>query len=121
MLFRSSQVLEMLPRLREFATDPRVVEQVVIETKYAGYIERQAAQVERFRRHESRRIPEHFNYHAIPQLRCEAREKLSRIRPVTLGQASRISGISPADLAMLTMYLDTPRMTSLKASVDLVQ
>jgi tRNA uridine 5-carboxymethylaminomethyl modification enzyme len=84
---------------------PGVVEQVVLEAKYAGYIDRQAQQVERFHRLESRPIPPHFAYDAIPQLRAEAREKLSRIRPATLGQASRISGISPADLAVLLIYL----------------
>jgi tRNA uridine 5-carboxymethylaminomethyl modification enzyme len=78
---------------------------VVLEAKYAGYISRQAAQVERFHKLESRPIPSHFDYAAIPQLRAEAREKLGRIRPATLGQASRISGISPADLAVLVVYL----------------
>jgi tRNA uridine 5-carboxymethylaminomethyl modification enzyme len=105
------QILGIDAAVRGLAADadPRVVEQVVIETKYAGYIERQDAQIERFRRHEAKRIPEHFAYDAVPQLRHEAREKLSRIRPSSLGQASRISGISPADLAILMMYLDTPR------------
>jgi tRNA uridine 5-carboxymethylaminomethyl modification enzyme len=81
------------------------VEQVVLETKYSGYIARQAEQVERFRRLESKPIPQHFDYAAVPQLRAEAREKLSRIRPASLGQAGRISGISPADLAVLLIYL----------------
>jgi tRNA uridine 5-carboxymethylaminomethyl modification enzyme len=84
---------------------PDVVEQVVLETKYAGYVERQAAHLERFQRMESRSIPEHFDYHAIPQLRAEAKEKLSRVRPGSLGQATRISGISPADVAVLMYYL----------------
>ena len=61
---------------------------------------------ERFQRMESRPIPAHFDYAAVPQLRAEAREKLSRVRPLNLGQASRISGISPADLAILLVYLD---------------
>jgi tRNA uridine 5-carboxymethylaminomethyl modification enzyme len=81
-------------------------EQVVLEAKYAGYIGRQADQVERFRRLESRPIPPHFDYAAVPQLRAEAREKLSRARPASLGQASRISGIHPADLAVLLIYLE---------------
>jgi len=80
-------------------------EQVVLESKYAGYIARQAAQVERFQRLESKAIPAHFDFAAVPQLRAEAREKLSRIRPTSLGQAGRISGISPADLAVLLIYL----------------
>ena len=81
------------------------VEQVVLETKYAGYVERQAEAVERFRRLESKAIPTHFDYAALPQLRAEAREKLSRVRPTNLGQAGRISGITPADLAVVLMYL----------------
>jgi tRNA uridine 5-carboxymethylaminomethyl modification enzyme len=97
------QVVAWCPRLAQFA--PAVVEQVVLEAKYAGYINRQARQVERFHHLESRTIPEHFNYAAVPQLRAEAKEKLSRVRPTSLGQASRISGISPADLAVLLIYL----------------
>src|SRR5262249_45299478 len=81
-------------------------EQVILEAKYAGYIGRQAAQVERFQKMEARPIPTHFDYTAVPQLRAEAKEKLGRIRPATLGQASRISGISPADLAVLLIYLE---------------
>ena len=92
--------------MQSLTTPPDALEQVVLEAKYAGYIDRQAAQVERFQRLESRPIPPHFDYAAVPQLRAEAREKLSRIRPANLGQASRISGISPADLAVLLIYLD---------------
>ena len=87
------------------AARPPCVEQVVLEGKYAGYIDRQAAQVERFQRLESKPIPAHFDFAAVPQLRAEAREKLRRIRPASLGQASRISGISPADLAVVLFYL----------------
>jgi tRNA uridine 5-carboxymethylaminomethyl modification enzyme len=81
------------------------IEQVVLETKYAGYVERQAVAIERFRRLESKAIPAHFDYAAVPQLRAEAKEKLSRVRPASLGQASRISGITPADLAVVLFYL----------------
>jgi tRNA uridine 5-carboxymethylaminomethyl modification enzyme len=92
--------------------EPNVVEQVVLEAKYAGYIDRQSAQVERFHRLEGKPIPPTFDYHAIPQLRYEAKEKLHTIRPMSLGQASRISGIHPADLAVLLLYLEEPaRMT----------
>jgi tRNA uridine 5-carboxymethylaminomethyl modification enzyme len=100
------QVQSWCPGLAAFA--PEVVEQVVLETKYAGYIDRQAAQVEKFRRLESKPIPPHFDYAAVPQLRAEAREKLSRIRPASVGQAGRISGIHPADLAVLLFYLGQP-------------
>jgi len=89
-----------------FARD--VIEQVVLEAKYAGYIDRQAAQVERFQRLEGKPIPATFDYHAIPQMRHEAKEKLHAIRPASLGQASRISGIHPADLAVLLLYLEEP-------------
>jgi tRNA uridine 5-carboxymethylaminomethyl modification enzyme len=99
-------VCERHPPLREWDARPDVVEQVVLEAKYSGYIDRQAAEVERFRRLEDRRIPPQFDYDAVPQLRHEAREKLSRVRPTSLGQAGRISGITPADLAMLLLYLE---------------
>jgi tRNA uridine 5-carboxymethylaminomethyl modification enzyme len=102
------RLCELDPSLRALNVPEEVVEQVVLETKYAGYIERQAVQVERFQRLESKPIPPHFDYAAVPQLRAEAREKLGRIRPASLGQASRISGISPADLAVLLIYLGSP-------------
>jgi tRNA uridine 5-carboxymethylaminomethyl modification enzyme len=99
------QLCHWLPALRDFPASAEAIEQVVLEAKYSGYIERQAAQVERFQRLESRPIPPHFDYLAVPQLRAEAKEKLSRIRPANLGQASRISGITPADLAVVMLYL----------------
>jgi tRNA uridine 5-carboxymethylaminomethyl modification enzyme len=99
------QLVEMHPALRELQLSDDAVEQVVLETKYSGYIERQAAEVERFGKLEQRPIPASFDYAAIPQLRVEAREKLGRIRPANLGQASRISGITPADLAIILIYL----------------
>jgi tRNA uridine 5-carboxymethylaminomethyl modification enzyme len=96
---------EMYPPLREWDARADVVEQVALECKYAGYIGRQAEQVERFQRMEARPIPATFDYAAIPQLRYEAREKLSKIRPANIGQAGRVSGITPADLAVLLLYL----------------
>jgi tRNA uridine 5-carboxymethylaminomethyl modification enzyme len=103
------QLCEREPDLRGWRVSPAVIEQVLLEGKYSGYIERQALQVERFQRLESKPIPAHFDYHGVPQLRAEAREKLSRIRPASLGQASRISGITPADLAVVLLYLEGPR------------
>jgi tRNA uridine 5-carboxymethylaminomethyl modification enzyme len=103
------KLAEMDPALAGLAVADDVREQVVLEAKYSGYVERQAVAVERFRRLESKPIPEHFDYAAVPQLRMEAKEKLGRVRPASLGQASRISGISPADLAVLLFYLDAPR------------
>lgn len=93
------------PALGALPATAESIKQVVIETKYSGFVERQAAQIERFQRMENKTIPSHFDFAAIPQLRIEAREKLSRIRPTSLGQASRISGITPADLAVLLFYL----------------
>ncbi|NIA21154.1 MAG: tRNA uridine-5-carboxymethylaminomethyl(34) synthesis enzyme MnmG, partial [Anaerolineaceae bacterium] len=84
-------------------------EQVEIETKYAGYLERQARQVERFRRNESRRIPNEIDYGSITQMRHEAREKFARIRPGNLGQAARIAGIGLSDVAVLEIYLEKLR------------
>lgn len=100
------EVLEAIdPTLAVWRDRSAVVEQVVLETKYAGHIEKQAQQIERFRQMESRRIPVHFDFAGVPQLRVEAREKLASVRPTSIGQASRISGITPADLAVLLFYL----------------
>jgi tRNA uridine 5-carboxymethylaminomethyl modification enzyme len=100
------QIVAMSPGVQALSERTDVVEQVVLEAKYAGYIQRQAAEVERFQRMENRPIPGTFDYAAIPQLRMEAKEKLGRVRPASLGQASRIGGITPADLAVLVLYLD---------------
>ena len=83
-----------------------VTEEVEIQIKYAGYLARQEKQVAEFRREEARRIPEDIDYRAITGLRLEAQEKLSAIRPVSIGQAGRISGVSPADIAVLLIYLE---------------
>jgi tRNA uridine 5-carboxymethylaminomethyl modification enzyme len=106
-------------RLAELASDPAACEQVEIEVKYAGYLERQRAQVEKFRRNEEAPIPDWLDYEAMPELRREAREKLSRIRPATLGQASRIGGIAPADIALLMVYLEGRRRLSSDAAEHL--
>jgi tRNA uridine 5-carboxymethylaminomethyl modification enzyme len=83
-----------------------VVEQVQVEARYAGYIARQQVEVERMARLENRRIPETFDFQAVPGLRNEAREQLVYYRPLTVGQASRLSGVTPADVAILLVYLD---------------
>ena len=83
-----------------------VTEEVEIQIKYAGYLARQEKQVAEFKREEARRIPEGIDYRAITGLRLEAQEKLSAIRPVSVGQAGRISGVSPADIAVLLIYLE---------------
>ena len=82
-----------------------VVEQVEITVKYEGYIRRQEKQVAEFERLERQAIPQDIDYDTIQGLRLEAREKLGAIRPQTLGQAGRISGVSPADMAALMIYL----------------
>lgn len=82
-----------------------VIEQVNIFIKYEGYIKRQQKQVEQFKKLESNRIPEDIDYETIPSLRIEAKQKLSQIRPTSIGQASRISGVSPADVSVLLVYL----------------
>ena len=82
-----------------------VTEEVEIQLKYAGYLARQEKQVAEFRKEEARLLPEDIDYNTISGLRLEARQKLSEIRPVSLGQAGRISGVSPADIAVLMIYL----------------
>lgn len=82
-----------------------VVQQVEIEIKYEGYIERQLHQVEQFKKMEKKMIPADLNYDLVPSLRIEARQKLKEYRPVSVGQASRISGVSPADISVLLVYL----------------
>ena len=82
-----------------------VTDEVEIQVKYAGYLARQEKQVEQFRQEESRLLPDDLDYAAIPGLRLEAREKLQQVRPVSIGQVGRISGVSPADVAVLLIYL----------------
>ncbi len=85
---------------------PEVCEQVNIQVKYGDYIKRQTEQVEKFKKLEGRLIPEDIDYSKVPSLRIEARQKLEEIRPVSIGHASRISGVSPADVNMLLVYLN---------------
>ncbi len=83
-----------------------VIEQVLINIKYEGYIERQLRQVEQFKKTEKRRIPADIDYDDISSLRLEARQKLKMFKPISVGQASRISGVSPADVSVLLIYLE---------------
>ena len=89
--------------------DRSVAEQVEVEAKYEGYLKKQKTSVARMSRMEKRSIPDFFTYDGITGLRYEARQKLNRIRPVTLGQASRIDGVTPADLAILMVHLERGR------------
>ena len=84
-----------------------VKEQVDINIKYDGYIRRQLKQVEQFKKLEARKIPEDLDYEQIGSLRIEARQKLEAYRPISIGQASRISGVSPADISVLLVYLSS--------------
>ena len=90
-----------LPRISREAS-----EEVEIEHRYAGYIEKQREQVEKQRRLEAKRLSETIDYASITSLRDEAKEKLAAIRPRSVGQASRISGVSPADISVLLIYLE---------------
>ncbi len=92
------------PGRPELSADVR--EQVNINIKYEGYIDRQKKQVEKFKRQESRKLPQDLDYTQIGGLRLEARQKLNEYKPVSVGQASRISGVSPADIAVLLVYLE---------------
>jgi len=86
---------------------PKVIrEQVEITVKYAGYIKRQIKQAEEFKRLENKRIPDDIDFMSIHGVRTEARQKLTKVRPANFGQASRISGVSPADIAALMVYLE---------------
>jgi tRNA uridine 5-carboxymethylaminomethyl modification enzyme len=88
------------------AVEPAVAEQVVYDTKYSGYVSRQTEQVARQKRLAERRIPDCFDYSSIMHLRAEAREKLTRVQPINLAQAARISGITPADVALILAHLE---------------
>ena len=83
-----------------------VTQEVEIQVKYAGYLARQEKQVAEFKKEESRLLPPNLDYSAIAGLRLEAREKLSEIRPMSIGQAGRVSGVSPADIAVLLIWLE---------------
>lgn len=87
--------------------DKRVMEQCQITAKYEGYIRKQTDQVEGFKKLENKKLPEQIDYNEIRGLRIEARQKLNAIRPINIGQASRISGVSPADISVLLIYLQT--------------
>jgi len=99
-----ADVVARLPELA--AVEREVAEQVVYDIKYSGYVLRQEEQVARQKRLADKRIPERFDYSAISHLRTEARQKLTRIQPVDLAQASRISGVTPADLALVLAHLE---------------
>ncbi len=98
-------LLEFDKELAQKQFDKTAVQQVVNDVRYAGYVRKQQKLIERFRQGEKIKLPENFDYHGVSQLRCEAREKLNTVQPANLGQASRISGITPADITVLMIYL----------------
>ncbi len=93
------------------ALDPLVIQQVMIQIRYEGYIEKQMEQAEKFQKMENRLLPEDLDYTAIHGLRIEAMQKLNQLRPASIGQASRISGVSPADISVLLVYLKQRKRT----------
>ncbi len=97
-----------VPDLAQYSRE--VADQVLWDVKYEGYVARQEVQVERQRRLSEKHIPINFDYDRITGLRIEARQKLSKVRPASLDQASRISGITPADLALVLAYIENPRI-----------
>jgi tRNA uridine 5-carboxymethylaminomethyl modification enzyme len=99
-----SDLVSSAPMLARF--EPEVLQQVERDTRYAGYVTRQDTQIKRQQHLAEKRIPPHFDFARLPHLRSEAREKLDRIRPTNIAQAERISGITPADIALLLAYLD---------------
>jgi tRNA uridine 5-carboxymethylaminomethyl modification enzyme len=103
-LSRPEKVYKDLPNRNDNLSD-EIIQQVEITVKYAGYIERQEFEVEKFKTLEDKRIPDAFDFSAVPSLRLEARQKLCKIRPGTIGQAARISGVSPADISILMVCL----------------
>lgn len=101
----SYEAIEPIDSTRPGKFSEEVEEQVNINIKYDGYIRRQAKQVEQFKKLEKKKIPENINYDDVKSLRIEAVQKLKAFRPRSIGQASRISGVSPADISVLLVYL----------------
>ena len=100
----SEALAEIDPERPDLPQD--VQEQVNIQIKYAGYIDQQLKQVEQFKKLEGRLLPMELDYETIQGLRLEARQKLNLVRPENLGQASRITGVSPADISVLLIYME---------------
>jgi tRNA uridine 5-carboxymethylaminomethyl modification enzyme len=104
MLSRPEIFYKDLPSRNESLSE-EIIQQVEISVKYAGYIDRQELEVQKFKKLESKAIPDTFDYSTVPSLRLEARQKLAKIRPMTIGLAARISGVSPADISILIVWL----------------
>ena len=98
------EIVALMPELDSVTPDVR--QQVVYDVKYSGYVDRQQASIEKHKRLAQKRIPDHFDYQSLSHLRKEAKEKLTKFRPTSLDQAQRISGITPADIAMVMLHLE---------------
>ncbi|MED4353997.1 tRNA uridine-5-carboxymethylaminomethyl(34) synthesis enzyme MnmG [Schinkia azotoformans] len=105
-------LMQLAPSEEELPVD--VTEQVEIQIKYAGYIEKSLQQVERMKKMEDKKIPIDIDYNAITGIASEARQKLSQIRPLSVGQASRISGVNPADISILLVYLEQGKIAKIQ-------
>ncbi|EIW2105072.1 tRNA uridine-5-carboxymethylaminomethyl(34) synthesis enzyme MnmG [Enterococcus faecalis] len=107
------EVAQFIPAPEE-ALDPKVIEQVEIQIKYEGYIKKAMEKVEKLKRMEAKRIPENIDYQAINGLATEAKQKLQKIQPETIAQASRISGVNPADISILMVYIEQGKIAKVQ-------
>lgn len=107
------ELCTLCPDVAALKLSPLAGQQLSVEAKYSGYVRRQQSLIERQDQVQSVPIPAHFDYLAVPQLRAEAKQKLTRVQPRNLGQASRISGITPADIAILMLYVREPHRLTL--------
>jgi len=103
------ELLKQLPQMDQSVSDPQVIEQIETQIKYSGYIERQQVEITRQRRYEETQVPEDFDYNQLKGLSAEVCQKLNRHRPTSIGQASRISGVTPAAISLLLVYLKKHR------------
>ena len=103
-----AELLQFIPADENLS--PKEIEQVEIQIKYEGYIKKALEKVEKLKRMEAKKIPTNIDYDAINGLATEARQKLTKIQPETIAQASRISGVNPADLSILMVYIEQGRI-----------
>lgn len=107
------EVTQFIPAT-EVELDNKVIEQVEIQLKYEGYIKKALEKVDKLKRMEAKRIPENIDYAAINGLATEAKQKLQKIQPETIAQASRISGVNPADVSILMVYIEQGKIAKVK-------
>ena len=107
-------VATLMPEL-DFELSEEIKEQIEIQLKYEGYIQKALQQVERLRKMEDKKIPENIDYDAISGLATEARQKLKQVLPLSIAQASRISGVNPADISILLVYIEQGKIARISA------